>query len=106
MFVPGWGINGRGIPGSDGVDQRTRVSVTNDANRSVTATVHFDCPLIAPIVGPMIASASSGLASGNGLWWIASPGVWQNGSLWPTLTLNETVVLPKPYLVTTPADWP
>ena len=77
---------------------QAQTSLTDEPLRNVTAQVTGTFSLITPIVGPMIA-------------WGMNP--WDETSAWstpvksgsnmdryrfPTITLSETVTLPKPYL--------
>lgn len=71
-----------------------KTSVTDDSPKNVTAMVTGTFSLITPIVGPMIAWSTSGKNAGN-----TSP------SGFPTLTLTESVTLPKPYVTVVQAGF-
>lgn len=92
--LPGWG----NIPGSGGVDAMTRVTLRENPQWNIEARVEFDFGLIVPIVGPMMA-----MANPAGEWY--ETGDW--GYPLPTMTLTETVTLPRPYryLNATRTDW-
>lgn len=62
----------------------------------VTAEVKADFSLVSPIVGPIIAW---GLKPSDQTfpWWITTDGV-TTSSPYPTITLTESVTLPKPYI--------
>jgi Flp pilus assembly protein TadG len=84
--IPGWGR----IPGSGGVTARTRVVLREESPWNIQATVEHDFGLMMPIVGPIMANLSY-RATAN----LYEAGQWDYP--FPELTLQETVVLPRPY---------
>ncbi len=106
VVLPGWGT----VPGSGAVARKTRVTIAQDNPWNVTATVSLDFALITPIVGPMIAW---GVDPWGRVAW-AERNADMTGNAWrfvdsveyPHIILQETVVMPKPYITTTPSDWP
>ena len=90
--VPGWG----GIPGSDTIGDHVAVSL-DPAMEGVDllgkgslscVTVSYDCPLMIPVVGEIMAKA---LKDGKG------GGTVKDGEKYPFVTLRETCVLRRPY---------
>lgn len=97
--IPGWGA----IPGSGGIHRKTRVTIQEEGQWNIKATVENDFALVFPLVGPMIG-------------WGVNP--WQSGSeyleqhvddtgdigradlvQYPHIRFTESVVLPKPYVM-------
>ena len=98
--IPGW----TPIPGSAGVDGRTHVTVTEEPDWNVMAEVEFEFPLIVPIVGRMIGTGATAMPEDTP--WFIGNAPNAKDSIWPSLTLKETVWLPKPYKTVTPTRWP
>lgn len=93
--VPGWG----GIPGSDTIEDHVTVDL-DYALEGIDAvgkgslsrvTVNYDCPLMIPIVGEIMALALKDEKSEKG------SGTVKDGEKYPFVTLRETCVLRRPY---------
>ena len=82
--------------------QNTPPVVTDDPAWNVTATVSEDLTLFAPIVGPIIAWGMNPWGASGWSTPLQTPAnriAWGlPGEYLPTITLTETVTLPKPYV--------
>ncbi len=92
--IPGWGK----VPGSDTVADHVRATVDlamlglNASGRASLAVVEvaYDCPLMMPVVGEVMAACLREKAPDAG-------GTKKDGESFPFVTVHETCVLPLPY---------